>query len=118
MVKHESHWRRRSASSPERSVVSAMVAQKHVGQTMVQLAQPRQRSATCDQARCSRLRASSAATSGTMLQDRKSTRLNSGHQLISYAVFCLKKKNFPAIVAVLPSEVASIMRVNKALSLG
>src|SRR5574341_775752 len=25
--------------------------------------------------------------------DRKSTRLNSSHQLISYAVFCLKKKN-------------------------
>src|SRR5207244_6502208 len=26
------------------------------------------------------------------LQDRKSTRLNSSHQIISYAVFCLKKK--------------------------
>src|SRR5574341_1798705 len=25
--------------------------------------------------------------------DRKSTRLNSSHQLISYAVFCLKKKS-------------------------
>src|SRR5574341_1926405 len=25
-------------------------------------------------------------------KDRKSTRLNSSHQLISYAVFCLKKK--------------------------
>src|SRR5258708_30831111 len=30
------------------------------------------------------------ATSGG---DRKSTRLNSSHQIISYAVFCLKKKN-------------------------
>ena len=29
----------------------------------------------------------------TLHQDRKSTRLNSSHQLISYAVFCLKKKN-------------------------
>src|SRR5947209_14856537 len=28
-----------------------------------------------------------------MLSDRKSTRLNSGHANISYAVFCLKKKN-------------------------
>src|SRR5258708_24987212 len=28
--------------------------------------------------------------------DRKSTRLNSSHQIISYAVFCLKKKNNPA----------------------
>src|SRR5256885_11231443 len=27
-----------------------------------------------------------------MLQDRKSTRLNSSHLVISYAVFCLKKK--------------------------
>src|SRR5258708_26749711 len=26
------------------------------------------------------------------MQDRKSTRLNSSHQIISYAVFCLKKK--------------------------
>src|SRR5258708_25722357 len=26
--------------------------------------------------------------------DRKSTRLNSSHQIISYAVFCLKKKKF------------------------
>src|SRR5690606_41939164 len=28
-------------------------------------------------------------------QDRKSTRLNSSHVKISYAVFCLKKKNKP-----------------------
>src|SRR5437764_5489073 len=27
-----------------------------------------------------------------VLQDRKSTRLNSSHRCISYAVFCLKKK--------------------------
>src|SRR2546426_9319908 len=27
--------------------------------------------------------------------DRKSTRLNSSHLVISYAVFCLKKKNTP-----------------------
>src|SRR5256885_5432676 len=27
-------------------------------------------------------------------QDRKSTRLNSSHLVISYAVFCLKKKNY------------------------
>src|SRR5947208_11789444 len=29
---------------------------------------------------------------GRQDQDRKSTRLNSSHQIISYAVFCLKKK--------------------------
>src|SRR3712207_6931124 len=30
---------------------------------------------------------------GRALRDRKSTRLNSSHANISYAVFCLKKKN-------------------------
>src|SRR5699024_2710524 len=30
---------------------------------------------------------------GTQKEDRKSTRLNSSHVSISYAVFCLKKKN-------------------------
>src|SRR5256885_4096840 len=30
--------------------------------------------------------------------DRKSTRLNSSHLVISYAVFCLKKKNRVAVV--------------------
>src|SRR5258708_21538748 len=29
---------------------------------------------------------------GSFCTDRKSTRLNSSHQIISYAVFCLKKK--------------------------
>src|SRR5258708_24593824 len=29
---------------------------------------------------------------GLLAADRKSTRLNSSHQIISYAVFCLKKK--------------------------
>src|SRR5256885_6095589 len=31
--------------------------------------------------------------SGDVRPDRKSTRLNSSHLVISYAVFCLKKKN-------------------------
>src|SRR5438552_14575454 len=33
-----------------------------------------------------------AAAWSTLDRDRKSTRLNSSHQIISYAVFCLKKK--------------------------
>src|SRR5258708_13901901 len=33
-----------------------------------------------------------ASPESLRLQDRKSTRLNSSHQIISYAVFCLKKK--------------------------
>src|SRR5437870_10956612 len=32
-------------------------------------------------------------THGSAVADRKSTRLNSSHVAISYAVFCLKKKN-------------------------
>src|SRR5256885_7359081 len=39
--------------------------------------------------------------------DRKSTRLNSSHLVISYAVFCLKKKNnspdYCAFLLILPS---------------
>src|SRR5256885_2933857 len=34
-----------------------------------------------------------AAETSNMELDRKSTRLNSSHLVISYAVFCLKKKN-------------------------
>src|SRR5438552_6446003 len=34
----------------------------------------------------------SAAETRQAIEDRKSTRLNSSHQIISYAVFCLKKK--------------------------
>src|SRR5256885_3991865 len=34
--------------------------------------------------------------------DRKSTRLNSSHLVISYAVFCLKKKTPPRSVSALP----------------
>src|SRR5260221_884867 len=36
-------------------------------------------------------------------RDRKSTRLNSSHTVISYAVFCLKKKNTQQIKARLHS---------------
>src|SRR5947208_10381708 len=39
---------------------------------------------------CARQRQCRSALSGA--KDRKSTRLNSSHQIISYAVFCLKKK--------------------------
>src|ERR1035438_10617832 len=45
----------------------------------------------------SRKAADAASTSGKHLKqtDRKSTRLNSSHLGISYAVFCLKKKKIP-----------------------
>src|SRR5271165_7535247 len=49
----------------------------------------RSRSARMSAPRCGSLRPGSARRS----RDRKSTRLNSSHVKISYAVFCLKKKN-------------------------
>src|SRR5437762_11155681 len=39
------------------------------------------------------LRADHLAVHGAQAEDRKSTRLNSRHRCISYAIFCLKKKN-------------------------
>src|SRR5258708_23952350 len=39
-----------------------------------------------------RVRVDSVAFACANATDRKSTRLNSSHQIISYAVFCLKKK--------------------------
>src|SRR5215204_1906441 len=51
------------------------------------------RSAPTTSARTSRPHAPSAFTSVWRIStDRKSTRLNSSHTVISYAVFCLKKK--------------------------
>src|SRR5258708_25410403 len=37
-------------------------------------------------------------------RDRKSTRLNSSHQIISYAVFCLKKKKYTYCEPQRPTE--------------
>src|SRR2546430_13010007 len=45
-----------------------------------------------DAARCSHHSARRTSASAAK-RDRKSTRLNSSHSQISYAVFCLKKKN-------------------------
>src|SRR5260221_7271473 len=38
--------------------------------------------------------------------DRKSTRLNSSHTVISYAVFCLKKKNNMSDEHVIPNTIS------------
>src|SRR3712207_7817113 len=45
------------------------------------------------------------------VEDRKSTRLNSSHANISYAVFCLKKKNSVEVSHFLPSETSSVTRL-------
>src|SRR5947207_8574500 len=39
-------------------------------------------------------------------QDRKSTRLNSSHTVISYAVFCLKKKRYDVLKDKRKEEIA------------
>src|SRR2546430_9034567 len=47
-----------------------------------------------------------AATRRAIASDRKSTRLNSSHSQISYAVFCLKKKkNHPPPLPVAETDV-------------
>src|SRR3712207_7521381 len=57
----------------------------------------RQRSATCQSYRgitdLRWIRCRSAGRQPSAPEDRKSTRLNSSHANISYAVFCLKKKS-------------------------
>src|SRR2546429_5170202 len=51
------------------------------------------------------------------LLDRKSTRLNSSHGYISYAVFCLKKKNNIGSSRCLSPRPHPIVRLYHALSL-
>src|SRR2546430_10009047 len=46
-----------------------------------------------------------AAADAARDRDRKSTRLNSSHSQISYAVFCLKKKNTTLISAIATTTV-------------
>src|SRR5438067_6926822 len=50
------------------------------------------RSSTLAPSRSSSRRCHGFTASGQQSRDRKSTRLNSSHVSISYAVFCLKKK--------------------------
>src|SRR5258708_20258809 len=45
-----------------------------------------------EEGHCAEHNAGNAAQQNQPPIDRKSTRLNSSHQIISYAVFCLKKK--------------------------
>src|SRR5205085_6421954 len=66
--------RRRRARQPERRRDRARPSARHVGR------------APCAD------RAARAGEARRQARDRKSTRLNSSHSQISYAVFCLKKK--------------------------
>src|SRR2546430_13468642 len=55
---------------------------------------PRTRTASSSAWRCSPPPAPRRCAPSTAGGDRKSTRLNSSHSQISYAVFCLKKKKY------------------------
>src|SRR5438067_10762083 len=55
------------------------------------------RAVKCSSKFCRRLR--EVPLPPFMESDRKSTRLNSSHVSISYAVFCLKKKNIPTPIS-------------------
>src|SRR5207253_11172123 len=75
---------RRSSDLVQRAVV-CVVAQVRDDERVVRQRAVRQVRRELRTARCRTTRSSS--------RDRKSTRLNSSHVAISYAVFCLKKKN-------------------------
>src|SRR5258708_25250991 len=55
----------------------------------------------CQQAVSSRAN----SVSSVRMTDRKSTRLNSSHQIISYAVFCLKKKKKANQATIYPGQI-------------
>src|SRR5438445_3531690 len=52
------------------------------------------------------------------VRDRKSTRLNSSHANISYAVFCLKKKNIIGVIILIANILKSAFRIQAALKPG
>src|SRR5258708_11725484 len=60
--------------------------------------QPIARSEQCGFFCCARLLHHGRGLYGRASLDRKSTRLNSSHQIISYAVFCLKKKKKKEVI--------------------
>src|SRR5258708_20422509 len=49
------------------------------------------------------------------LQDRKSTRLNSSHQIISYAVFCLKKKKSKLINTTIVKKIGHLLGLGEVI---
>src|SRR5260221_5746107 len=55
----------------------------------------------------------SIATASRSRVDRKSTRLNSSHTVISYAVFCLKKKKINEVGEILEAVGTATQRVGQ-----
>src|SRR2546422_5224931 len=67
----------------------ADIRDQHPGASLVEMAH----GATPERTVLSEYHGMGSTTGAFMVRDRKSTRLNSSHGYISYAVFCLKKKN-------------------------
>src|SRR5256886_7032506 len=76
-----------------RSLIRPRVRDVEVGRAVVESRVRRERCETTVVGERRQRRVAGVARAGTrQVQDRKSTRLNSSHSQISYAVFCLKKK--------------------------
>src|SRR3712207_6966546 len=73
-----------------RTVVGERLPDRAVGQHVIQLLVERREG---ERARVREIPLERAVEVGRRDRDRKSTRLNSSHANISYAVFCLKKNN-------------------------
>src|SRR5690625_4474234 len=72
--------------------VRMLVAGSHYGSRQLQLPAQVGLDAVVQLADGRRVYTGATPPAGAMAEDRKSTRLNSSHVAISYAVFCLKKK--------------------------
>src|SRR5258705_6039449 len=81
----------RSTLFPYTTLFRSPGAVRHAGRTL----HDRPRTATARLPGRACLRRTPALDSELLHRDRKSTRLNSSHLGISYAVFCLKKKKYP-----------------------
>src|SRR2546429_4693454 len=74
----------------------------------------RSRSAICRSTESSgRFMRSPAGGVDVMRKDRKSTRLNSSHGYISYAVFCLKKKKIKKVLETTPNTECTYKPTNR-----
>src|SRR5215211_3103307 len=81
-------WSYVSAYAPSRARRHALRSFVHRATSALRSSLPR---SVRGSASLKRMRLGALNAGSTALQDRKSTRLNSSHTVISYAVFCLKK---------------------------
>src|SRR2546427_9293218 len=78
--------------TPGMKVAAALRRKRKITSTTRTTARINSNCTSCTEARMVVVRSVSTSTFTEAGRDRKSTRLNSSHSQISYAVFCLKKK--------------------------